>query len=57
MELLIALIVVCVIASIALWAIARLAPPDLQQPLKILVIAFVLIYLIVRLWPFLGATL
>lgn len=52
--LLVTLIVALVVVSIALWAVGELAPTDLQRPLRVVVIALFLIYVLVRLLPMLG---
>lgn len=55
-DLLILLIVALVVVSLALWAVGELAPADLQRPLRIVVIALFIIFLLVRLLPLLGVS-
>lgn len=55
-DLLILLIVALVVVSLALWAVGELAPADLQRPLRIVVIALFVIFLLVRLLPLLGVS-
>lgn len=53
-DFLVQLIIVVVVLAIALWAIAKIAPPDIQQVLRTIAIAAFLIWLIVRALPMLG---
>lgn len=53
-DLLIMLIVVLVVVSLALWIVSELAPAELQRPLRIIIIALCVVFLLVRLLPLLG---
>lgn len=55
-DLLIMLIVVLVVVSLALWIVSELAPAELQRPLRIIIIALCVVFLLVRLLPLLGVT-
>lgn len=55
LELVIAIIIAVVILSVALWAIAEIAPPDLNRVLRVVAIALFLIWLLLKVWPFLVA--
>lgn len=54
--LLVAIIIAIVLLSVALWAIEELAPPELRRPLRVVVVAIFVIWLIVRLLPMLGVS-
>lgn len=51
MSLAIAIIIGIAFAALALWAVRQIAPPELQYPLRVVIVVAVVIWLIVLLWP------
>lgn len=53
---LVSLIIAVIVLAIALWAIAELAPADIQRVLRIVAIGLFLVWLVVRALPMLGVS-
>lgn len=54
MTILVHLIIAVAVLCVALWAIAKIAPPDLNYVLRVVAVALFLIWLVVRVLPALG---